>query len=91
MKHSAKDGIVRSLRNRLLGFFRRYQLSDQTFLIIVAVIVGFLGGLGSIGFEWMIEIGQHFFFEIVPDLVGNPKWLVIWSLLSGSSHLLFSS
>jgi len=77
MKHSAKDGIARSLRNRLLEFFRRYQLSDQTFLIIVAVIVGFLGGLGSIGFEWMIEIGQHFFFEIVPDLVGNPKWLVI--------------
>ncbi len=77
MKPSAKDGIVRSLRNRLLGFFRRYQLSDQTFLIIVAVIVGFLGGLGSIFFEWMIEIGQHFFFEIVPDLVGDPRWLVI--------------
>ena len=77
MRPSAKDGIVRSLRNRLLGFFRRYQLSDQTFLIIVAVIVGFLGGLGSIFFEWMIEIGQHFFFEIVPDLVGDPRWLVI--------------
>ncbi len=77
MKPSAKDGIARSLRNRLLGFFRRYQLSDQTFLIIVAVIVGFLGGLGSIFFEWMIEFGQHFFFEIVPDLVGDPKWLVI--------------
>jgi CIC family chloride channel protein len=77
MKHSAKDGIVRSLRNRLLGFFRRYQLSDQTFLIIVAVIVGFLGGLGSIGFEWMVEGGWHFFFDIIPDLVGNPKWLVI--------------
>ena len=77
MKHSAKDGIARSLRNRLLGFFRRYQLSDQTFLIIVAVIVGFLGGLGSIGFEWMVEGGWHFFFDIIPDLVGNPKWLVI--------------
>jgi CIC family chloride channel protein len=77
MKPSAKAGIVRSLRNRLLGFFRRYQLSDQTFLIIVAVIVGFLGGLGSIFFEWMIEFGQHFFFEFVPDLVGDPKWLVI--------------
>lgn len=77
MKHSAKGGIVRSLRNLLLGFFRRYQLSDQTFLIIVAVIVGFLGGLGSIGFEWMVEAGWHFFFDIIPDLVGNPKWLVI--------------
>ena len=77
MKHSGKDDIVRSFRNRLLGFFRRYQLSDQTFLIIVAVIVGFLGGLGSIGFEWMVETGWHFFFDIIPDLVGNPKWLVI--------------
>ena len=77
MKPSASGGVVRSLRNRLLGFFRRYQLSDQTFLIIVAVIVGFLGGLGSIFFEWMIEFGQHFFFDIFPRLVGNPKWLVI--------------
>jgi len=77
MTASAKDEVVRSLRNRLLGFFRRYQLSDQTFLIVVAVIVGFLGGLGSIFFEWMIEAGWHFFFEIIPNLLGNPKWLVI--------------
>jgi CIC family chloride channel protein len=77
MNPSSKDGIVRSLRNQLLRFFRRYQLSDQTFLIIVAVIVGFLGGLGSIFFEKLIELGQHFFFEIVPHLVGNPKWLII--------------
>ncbi len=77
MKPSAKDEIVRSLRNQLLDFFRRYKLSDQTFLIIVAVIVGFLGGLGSIFFEKLIELGQHFFFEIVPHIVGNPKWLII--------------
>jgi CIC family chloride channel protein len=52
-------------------------LSDQSFLIIVAVIVGFLGGLGTLFFEWSIELLHHFFFEIVPHLVGNPKWLVI--------------
>ena len=77
MSPLTKEGIARSLRNRLLEFFRRYQLSDQTFLIIVAVLVGFLGGLGAIFFEWMIEFGQHFFFGIFPKLVGNPKWLVI--------------
>jgi CIC family chloride channel protein len=77
MKPSAKDEIVRSIRNQLLDFFRRYKLSDQTFLIIIAVIVGFLGGLGSIFFEKLIELGQHFFFEIVPHIVGNPKWLII--------------
>jgi hypothetical protein len=87
MKPATKDEIARSLRNRLLNFFRRYQLSDQTFLIIVAVIVGFLGGLGSIFFEWMIELGEQFFFEIVPHIVGNPKWLIF---LSGSPYLLFS-
>ena len=77
MNPSAKDGFARSLRNKLLAFFRRYQLSDQTFLIIVAVIVGFLGGLGSIFFEWMIEAVWHFFFHIIPNLLDNPKWLVI--------------
>ena len=77
MTPMSRDGIVRSLRNKLLAFFRRYQLSDQTFLIIVAVIVGFLGGLGSIFFEMLIELGQHFFFDIFPDLLGDPEWLVI--------------
>ena len=77
MKPPAKDEIVRSLRNRLLHFFRRYSLSDQTFLIIVAAIVGFLGGLGSIFFEKLIKLGEYFFFEIVPHIVGNPHWLVI--------------
>ena len=77
MKPPAKDKIVRSLRNRLLDFFRRYSLSDQTFLIIIAAIVGFLGGLGSIFFEKLIKLGEYFFFEIVPHIVGNPHWLVI--------------
>ena len=77
MTPMSRDGIVRSLRNKLLAFFRRYQLSDQTFLIIVAVIVGFLGGLGSIFFEMLIELGQHFFFDIFPNLLGDPTWLVI--------------
>jgi CIC family chloride channel protein len=77
MKPPAKDEIVRSLRNRLLDFFRRYRLSDQTFLIIVAAIVGFLGGLGSIFFEKLIKLGEYFFFELVPHILGNPYWLVI--------------
>ena len=77
MKPSTKDEITRFLRNKLLASFRRYKLSDQTFLIVVAVIVGFLGGLGSIFFERMVEAGWHFFFEIIPNLLGNPKWLVI--------------
>ena len=77
MQPSATDEIVRSLRNQLLDFFRRYRLSDQTFLIIIAVIVGFLAGLGSIFFEKLIALGQLFFFEFVPSIAGNPIWLVI--------------
>ncbi|MFP3871195.1 MAG: chloride channel protein, partial [Syntrophobacteria bacterium] len=65
------------MRNRLLGLFRHYQLSDQTFLIIVSVVVGFLGGLGTLFFEWLIAFLHHFFFEIVPHLAGNPIWLVV--------------
>ena len=83
MKPLANVGVVRSLRNRLLGFFRRYQLSDQTFLIAVAVIVGFLGGLGSIFFEWLIEFGQHFFYGVFhfPGLkfVIPPRVFFWWS------------
>ena len=77
MQPSATDEIVRSIRNQLLDFFRRYKLSDQTFLIIIAVIVGFLAGLGSIFFEKLIALGQLFFFDFVPSIAGNPIWLVI--------------
>jgi CIC family chloride channel protein len=69
--------LVSALRNRVLGVFRRYQLSGQTFLIIVAVIVGFLGGLGTIFFEWLLELGHRFFFEIVPHLTVTSKWFLI--------------
>ena len=77
MQPSATDEIVRSIRNQLLDFFRRYKLSDQTFLIIIAVIVGFLAGLGSIFFEKLIALGQLFFFDFVPSIAGNPTWLII--------------
>lgn len=66
-----------SLRDRLLRFFRRYKLSDQSFLVGVAVVVGFLGGLGTIFFEWLLEVAHRFFFEFVPHLLANPVWLVI--------------
>jgi CIC family chloride channel protein len=77
MTSLANTRVVRYLRNTLLNFFRRYQLSDQTFLIVVAVVVGFLGGLGTIFFEWLLELGHRFFFEIIPHLTSTSKWLII--------------
>ncbi|MBW1980374.1 MAG: chloride channel protein [Deltaproteobacteria bacterium] len=73
-RQTAKD---RSLKEQLRRLFRRYQLSDQTFLIVVAVVVGFLGGLGTILFEKMLEFFNWLFFEVFPHPLGNARWLII--------------
>jgi CIC family chloride channel protein len=77
MSSPSKTRVVPSLRNKVLGLFRRCQLSDQTFLIIVAVIVGCLGGLGTLSFEWLLALGHRFFFEIVPHFTVASKWFII--------------
>ncbi len=62
------------------GFFkllRRFQVSDQTFLIIVAVIVGIVVGAGAFIFEKMLEISSYFFWELLPEIVGPHTALTV--------------
>lgn len=68
----------------------RYQPSETAIVLITAVIIGLSTGLGAIGFIWLIDRFQWFFFEIIRG--GLAVWLgglaiilipVLGSLVSG--------
>ena len=58
-------------RKRYLSFLRRFQISDQSFLMVLAVIVGTVVGGGSFLYAKMLEASSHFFWKILPACAGN--------------------
>ncbi|NLJ29776.1 MAG: hypothetical protein GX433_17460, partial [Deltaproteobacteria bacterium] len=66
------------LQKQFLSVLRRLRISDQTFLILLAVIVGLVVGGGSFLFEKMLEFSNAFFWEILPKWLGENKlWIVL--------------
>ncbi len=65
------------LRKQFLALLRRLQVSDQTFLIIVAVIVGGVVGGGAFLFEQMLEAASFLFWEVLPSRLGSSTMWVI--------------
>ncbi len=52
----------RNFNNFLSNFFLRFRATEHTFMIIVAVIIGFLGGLGAVGIQYLIKVFQELFW-----------------------------
>ena len=66
------------LQKQFLSVLRRLRISDQAFLILLAVIVGLVVGGGSFLFEKMLEFSNAFFWEILPKWLGENKlWIVL--------------
>ncbi len=61
-----------------LSLLRRFRISDQTFLIVLAVIVGIVVGGGSFLYAKMLELSSAFFWRILPDWGGNSRVSVIF-------------
>ncbi|MFQ5893755.1 MAG: chloride channel protein, partial [Nitrospinota bacterium] len=53
----------------------RTKLTDHTFMILCALVIGVLGGLGAIGFRFLIRLFQSIFFGPGLDLLR-----VVWAL-----------
>jgi len=69
--------LIRHCRNFLFAFFRRLRVSDQTFLIILAIIIGVVVGGGAFVFERMLHYSSLIFGEILPSWLGSPRWIVV--------------
>jgi CIC family chloride channel protein len=73
------------LQRNLMTLLRRFQVnSDQTFLIITAVVVGIVVGGGTLLFEEALKASSRFFWVILPGWIGGGKLsLVLTPCLGG--------
>lgn len=67
--------LIRQCRNLLFSFFRHLKVSDQTFLIILAVVIGVVVGGGSFVFERMLHYASEFFSITLPAWLGGSSWI----------------
>lgn len=69
--------IVFDLRDRLEQYFHRFRGTEHTFMVIVAVIIGLLGGLGAVAIQWMIKLFKKLFWgdwDLTLDYLGTVPW-----------------
>lgn len=76
------------LQKILLGLCRRFRISDQTFLIIAAVVVGMVVGGGTLLFEHALEYSSKFFWVILPGWLGNQTTLLVLAPCLGALLLV---
>jgi CIC family chloride channel protein len=75
---NSKKQFIERLRLALISLQRSFRISENTFLIILAVLIGLLGGLGNYAFRKTIELIHWGVFEQSEHLFGYS--LEEWSL-----------
>lgn len=58
-------------------------ISEAHFLIILAVLIGLGGGLGAVGFRWLINTVRYLFLERGAELLGSPYLLPLIPAVGG--------
>ncbi|WP_245803997.1 chloride channel protein [Geothermobacter hydrogeniphilus] len=66
---SFANRLFKKLQRLLTGALPRIRISENTFLIILAVLIGILGGLGNYLFRQTIELVHQLVFEQSLDLL----------------------
>ncbi len=86
---SPSSNAVTRFRNRIVRFFLRFNLSEQSFLISLAILVGVGCGAGSVLFQWLLDVthrlllvdaraflGEPFLFPLIPAIGGLAAGLI---------------
>ncbi|SHE33182.1 chloride channel protein, CIC family [Desulfacinum infernum DSM 9756] len=68
-------------------FLRRFRVSDQTFLIGVAVLIGVVVGCGTYVFELMLKGAELFFFHTLPAWLGEGRHVWVLAPFAGGALL----
>lgn len=92
--------LASDLRSRLEQYFHQFRGTEHTFMVIAAVIIGLLGGLGAVAIQWLIKLFQLLFWgdwNVTLDYIGTVSlgWKiaipVIGSAIVGAVVYYYSS
>ena len=79
--HSPDPGQPEGDEPTLGGPLARLRMSEHTFMVVAALFVGALGGLGAVGFRLLIRLLQDLFWGEVPltleVISSHPWWWII--------------
>jgi hypothetical protein len=75
---------IAAFQRKYLSLLRHFRISDQTFLIILAVVVAVVVGGGSFLYTKMLEFSSIFFWEILPGWIGHHKAFIIFTPFAGA-------
>ena len=70
-------------RVRIVRFFVEHHLSENSFILVLAVLIGLAGGLGAVGFRWLIDIFSDLFLVRGTTLLGHPYLLPVIPAIGG--------
>ncbi len=56
-------GTLQGLQNWLVDQFYRLRMTEHTFMVLIAILIGVLGGFGAIFFRFAIRFFQGVFFQ----------------------------
>jgi len=78
MSDSQSARFATRARRALLRLIRRFSPEETTIMVVVAVLVGVIGGFGAIFFRWLVQFFQAFAIgqgeDAVALLEGLPWW-----------------
>lgn len=70
-----------NISNRVATLFERANMTEHTFMIIIAIIIGILGGFGGIAIRALIKIISSISFEgpnnLLQNIIDTPWYLII--------------
>ena len=85
--------ILTDFRDKFSTYFHRFRGTEHTFMVIIAVIIGLLGGFGAVSIQYLIKLFQGIFWgswELTHAYLDTvPIWLKILAPVSGSAIVGF--
>lgn len=81
------SGIFTSLSKKTSGIVERAKLTEHTFMIIVAIIIGILAGFAAIGIRFLIESISHLSFpgelSLLQNIIDSPWYIKLLIPVAG--------
>ncbi|MCF8243098.1 MAG: chloride channel protein [Melioribacteraceae bacterium] len=87
MKQLSFSGVYSSLSQKTVNLIERAKLTEHTFMIIVALVIGTLAGFAAIGIRWLIEEISLLSFPgggtLLDNILSAPWYIILLAPIIG--------